>query len=328
MSPQDSNLQSPRGAPEGYSFRRPALEDAQATLELMLRRDLALFGEHDSDLEDILYDWNHIDTARDAWLACAPDGRIVGYAAVLGFGESIRYDFCVDPAQANGVLFRALLALCEERGPACAAERGLAVDALAKTHPVHTEQQEIAVLEEAGYRPERYIYHMRLDMVGAVPAPPRWPDGVELRTFIPGQDDRPVHELIQAAFRLPGRVAQSFEEWREFMMAPDLFRPDLWFLAMAGGELVGACLCVPYSMIGWVRQLGVAERWQRKGIGTALLRHAFAEFRARGWSKAGLTVESRRPGAQALYLEVGMQQARQLDEYVKRLNQGPREATP
>ena len=86
------------------------------------------------------------------------------------------------------------------------------------------------------------------------------------------------------------------------MMRPDTFAADLWFLGIAGEQVVGACLCLEYPGQGWVRQLGVAETSRRKGLGTALLLHAFGEFRAF-----------------TFYQRVGMKRIRQYDEYEKPL---------
>ena len=103
------------------------------------------------------------------------------------------------------------------------------------------------------------------------------------------------------------------------MMRPDTFAADLWFLGIAGEQVVGACLCLEYPGQGWVRQLGVAETSRRKGLGTALLLHAFGEFNKRGFSEVGLTVDSDNPRAFTFYQRVGMKRIRQYDEYEKPL---------
>jgi ribosomal protein S18 acetylase RimI-like enzyme len=110
-------------------------------------------------------------------------------------------------------------------------------------------------------------------------------------------------------------MPQGLKSWQEAMMRPDIFEPDLWFLAVAEGEIVGACLSFEYPEEGWVRQLAVSERWQRQGLGSALLRHAFGVFYLRGQNRVGLTVASDNAGAHAFYQNVGMECVRQYDEY-------------
>jgi mycothiol synthase len=141
-----------------------------------------------------------------------------------------------------------------------------------------------------------------------------------LRVAILERDEKVIHELIQSAFDRPGRVRQSFEDWKQFMVRPDIFNPDLWYLAEAGDVIVGACLCFGYHDLGWVRQLGVAESHRRQGLGSALLRHAFSEFKKRGFERVGLVVESNNPRAYNFYQRLGMKKIRQYDEYQKRFS--------
>jgi ribosomal protein S18 acetylase RimI-like enzyme len=58
---------------------------------------------------------------------------------------------------------------------------------------------------------------------------------------------------------------------------------------------------------GFVGALGVSPAYRRRGLGLALLRHAFAEFRRRGETKVGLGVDAQNPtGATRLYDRAGM----------------------
>jgi ribosomal protein S18 acetylase RimI-like enzyme len=161
-----------------------------------------------------------------------------------------------------------------------------------------------------------------LIQMDAPPAAPDWPAGTSVRTAQPDQDARAIHKLIQAAFDRPDRRPQPFDEWQTHMMRSDIFTAELWFLAIAGGEIVGTCLCYEYPGQGWVRQLGVAAPWRGRGLGTALLRHAFGEFWQRELATVGLAVESLNPGAYAFYQRAGMKRVRQYDEYTKPLLPG------
>jgi mycothiol synthase len=103
----------------------------------------------------------------------------------------------------------------------------------------------------------------------------------------------------------------------DFMVHTDAYNPDLWFLALSGDEIAGVCLGLTFPGLGWVRQLAVAEAWRRKGLGTALLHHAFALFKERGYQRAGLAVEVKNEDARAFYEHVGLRPVRQHDEYAK-----------
>jgi len=296
------------------TFRPPVPTDAERVLELMIRRDVADYGQPDSSLEDIQYNWGQIDLERDAWLAVTPGGGLAGYAAVVPWFGALQYEICVDPTWPGAAqeLGRDLLARCQARGAEVA--HGGSCQPLARIYLAHVNVADRAMVEAAGFRPAQYHFQMRIQME-APPPPPDWPAGVAVRTHAPGQDDRAVHALIQAAFDRPGRTPQPFEAWQEFMMQPGLFHADLWFLAEADGELAGACLCFPYEGIGWVRQLGVAEGHRRRGLGAALLHHAFCEFWKRGEHLVGLAVNAENETAVGLYEAAGMSRHQQYDEY-------------
>jgi len=306
------------GIVEDLVIRNPTLDDAQHTLDLMIRCDVSEYGEPDADMTDLLFDWNRIDLNRDAWLALTPDGGVVGYGAVLPWVSDLQYDFYVDPSWEGTKLGQDLLDRCHKRGLFLAEEHEGVGVMLAKTYIAHVNQRNQEIVKGAGFHIKKYIFQMRIEMDSAS-RQPRWSPGISVRTAVPNQDDRTIFELIQSAFDRPGRTPPSFEEWKDFMMRPDTFEADLWFLGIAGEQVVGACLCLEYPGQGWVRQLGVAETYRRKGLGAALLLHAFGEFRKRGFSEVGLTVDSDNPRAFTFYQRVGMKRVRQYDEYEKPL---------
>src|SRR5207302_844899 len=83
---------------------------------------------------------------------------------------------------------------------------------------------------------------MEIEMDEAPPAPV-WPDGITIRPFVPGEDNRVVHYVIQEAFsELAGRVYQPFEEWEQWALKRSDFDPTLLYLVMVGGEVVGTVL--------------------------------------------------------------------------------------
>lgn len=300
-------------------FRSPTLDDAKQTLDLMIRCDIAYSGEADSELEDLVNDWNEINLGQDAWLVLASDQNVIGYASVMQWNADLRYDIYVEPTLDDDTLVGELLSRCEARGAQLAKAENPMVKA--KCYAISANQRLGSTLINSGFQVAKYIFNMQAKF-DAPPAPVKLPDGITLRNPIPGQDDRKIYEVIQSAFERPGRTAPSFEDWKTFMLRPDIFKPELWFLAMKGGEMVGACLSYEYSESdqGWVRQLGVLESVRRTGLGSALLQNAFVEFYKRGFKKVGLAVESDNPRAIRFYEGVGMKQIRRIEEYVKAFN--------
>ena len=129
-----------------------------------------------------------------------------------------------------------------------------------------------------------------------------------------------------------GIIHQPFEveleEWRE-LMREDRFDPSLWFLPYdaAHGTVVGLCVCrAPQPGAprrARISDLGIRPPWRRRGIGRALLLHAFAVLSNRGFDNAVLSVDTEsKSGAPALYEKVGMRSVRASHTYVKELRAG------
>lgn len=300
---------------ENLLFRPPTPDDAEETLALMIRCDISEYGEPDSEMEELVNDWENIDLEEDAWLAFDVQNKLIGYAAITPWGEHLKYDMYVEPDMDGSELVRALLVRCEERGAKIAETKKFAN---AVSYIAHVDQQTEAALVEAGFQTVSHVFNMQATFDAPPPAP-KLPKDMSIRTVASGEDYRKIHEVIQSAFDRPGRTPQPFDEWKNFMMRPNIFKPDLWFLAMSGTEIVGTCLCFEYSETdtGWVRQLGVLEPMRRTGLGSALLQHAFVEFYNRGFKKVGLAVSADNLRAISFYENAGMKQLRRYDEYVK-----------
>ena len=174
------------------------------------------------------------------------------------------------------------------------------------------------LVEAAGYSIKKFIFNMHRDLTGALPDP-ELPEGFRIRTAVTGQDERNIHALVQEAFDWRKHNAQPFEEWKKFLMRPEIYNEKLWFLATRSTEIIGICLCFENSDIGWIRQLAVKRPYRRLGIGRALLQRAFQAFKALGKEKAGLAVESVNLNAVHFYQTAGMFKAVHLNEYVKEI---------
>jgi mycothiol synthase len=185
-------------------------------------------------------------------------------------------------------------------------------------------------LERHGFEHSRTFHRMTTDFEG--PAEPAvLPDGIDIRTFVPGTDDEALVAAHREAFADHyGRLEQPFDadlaEWRHWMREDD-FNPLLWFLASDGAGIAGFCTCYAEApgdpSRGLIDELGVRPAWRRRGIGRALLLHAFDELANRGIRGAVLNVDTgNKSGAPALYERVGMRSIRANHTYVKELRPG------
>jgi len=167
-----------------------------------------------------------------------------------------------------------------------------------------------------GFRPVRHLLELRLDLHAPPPAA-RWPPGIHARTFVPGADDEVLWRTHQAAFvDVPTHLPIDRADYLADRAPAD--DPGLVLLAERGAEVVGIAVCRAGTEVaaedGWVRDLGVLPAWRRHGIAMALLRTAFAAFRARGLTGVALEVDDvTLEGAVALYRRAGMRVTRRTD---------------
>jgi ribosomal protein S18 acetylase RimI-like enzyme len=172
---------------------------------------------------------------------------------------------------------------------------------------------------------------MRIHMETPPPAP-AWPTGITLRRYNPETDLEAVYRADEEAFRdhfghIEMPVEDGLKRFKHFMTGYEGFDPSLWFLAMDGDKIAGICLCRKQAhsdpKVGWVNTLAVRRPWRKRGIGLALLRHAFGEFYRRGQCMAGLGVDAENlTGALRLYENAGMHVHHAFDLFEKELRPG------
>jgi len=179
-----------------------------------------------------------------------------------------------------------------------------------------------SVLGDRGYEPIRHSYRMLISFDGKLERP-EWPTGLSVRTVVKGEE-RAVYAANNDAFSDHwGFEQQPYERWAKWSFESERFDPSLNFVAVEGDEIAGICLCAMHwsdnPTYGWVGILGVRPAWRRRGIGLALLRHSFAEFRRRGCDRVGLGVDAQSTtGALELYARAGMHVERRTDTLEKR----------
>jgi mycothiol synthase len=300
-------------------LRPPTLADAPGIAETFNEVSLSLYGSSEVSADEVRL-WlaaPDFDLERDALVAEAEDGSIVGYGD-LSDPSRVGRLIWVDAQTRLGALDVAP-ALLDELEPR--AEERLAPDGRMKVFVAERNTALAAVVEARGYEVVRHSFRMEADL-SSEPAEPEWPDGIVVRDFRPGEDDRRVYEVQEETFAdQTDSEPLTYEEWRHWSFR-EPFDPDLWFLAEAGGELVGILLArserAGDETLGWVSVLGVRRPWRRRGLGRALLLHSFHVLRARGKPRAGLGVDGSNPtGAIQLYEAAGMRVVRRFDHWEK-----------
>ena len=271
---------------------RPATrDDLRAVVDMCCAYDVAFRAGVDTDDTDFTDDWDRdgFDWAAST-LVVEDGGAVVGYATVVEEYADVM------TVAGREELLPSLLQWVEEHG-------------VAVEHYVpDPDADRNALMQARGWLPARRFWRMRRELDGTLPAP-EWPDGVTVRTYERGRDDRAVHALITTSFReIGGQHERSFEEWKGYLLDTERFDADLYLVAEAAGEVVGAALSQPMGTdYGFVRQLAVAPSQRGRGLGLALLHECFRRHAARGFPAPVLGVDAANPtGALDLYEKAGM----------------------
>ncbi len=289
-------------------LRELRTEDAEAVAGLIARTN----PERRIDALEVLSWLGNTQLDPDDLRVLEEDGEVVGY---------------VDLTRRKEVAFLDPTGAGREDGLLAWAEaRARDVGATLARLPLWAGQRELAAVAAArGYARIRSSFEMLIELDDDRPAVREWPPGVDVRTYRHPEHEEATYEAQEEAFRDTWDYApQSLDQWREFVLNGRGFDPTLWFLGWDGDEIAGICLAFPERVgdpgLGWIAILGVRRPWRKRGLGEALLRHAFRELHARGLRRVGLGVDAESPtGATRLYERVGMRVASRSDSWEKQL---------
>jgi mycothiol synthase len=288
-------------------LRAPVPDDAPAALAVLVAREVADLGVPDYTLEDLLDEWRGSDLvlAADARVV-EVDGRIVAYGAVRRPGTLA----VVSPEFEGRGIGARLLQWAETRERARGSERHRQWIAAGNARAQ-------ALLRAAGYARARSYSRMVCQLDEIAPAD-RPPSGVGLRPLDVDADADAVYALDAISFAAaPDHQSMSLAEFCEEHLGAHDVDPELSSVAELGEDPVGFLLARRWKdeAVGYVDILAVHPEQQHRGLGTALLREAFARFAAAGLKQAQLGVASDNPRALRLYERVGMKQRFRFDTY-------------
>ena len=254
--------------------------------------------------------WRDLDRPLDpasAGVVAQDDARVVGFAYVHRSDNvtPAHWDlgFVVHPdARGDSQVALALL----ERAAEHVAGKGGGQIVLWIFEP---DESDDAAAAQAGFRRQRDLLQMRVALpLGETAA---WPPGVEVRPFVPGEDDAAWLAVNNGAFA--GHPEQG--GWTASTLARRLaepwFDPKGFLLAFDGDGLAGFCWTKIHPAsdtdpeLGEIFVIGVDPSRAGKGLGRALVVAGLASLAERGIRTGMLFVDGENEAAVRLYESLG-----------------------
>jgi mycothiol synthase len=280
---------------------------------MLVARDLVDYGVPDMTLAGLEDEWRaeSFDLNADAIVAQTQAGAIAGYAVIHRPGAM---GFVSVDHEGQGVGARLVHWARKRELELGRAHHRQAIPA------GNARAREL--LLASGYQYERSFSRMARELEGS-DCEPALGGGLVLRAFAPEADPRGVHALDELSFAANADFqAETLEEFTAEHLRPRDFASELSLVVHDADTMVGFLLARRWSeeAVGFIDLLGVHPQWRRRGIGSALLRTAFARFAADGLREAQLGVASDNPGALQIYQRVGLRPRFVVDAYVRELD--------
>jgi mycothiol synthase len=297
---------------EGLELRDAVRDDVEAAAEVVRAEEAALRGGSIFSALDLSDFWRYADFDGGAWIV-EQRGSCVAFGVCLDRDDRAECWATVHPESTGQGLGSFLLRRAEERARLRELPR-LAAGTFVENEKAHV------LFTALGYRESRHFLQMRIDLEGP-PAQPKWPEGMAVATFRE-EDAREFHSAVNEAFEDEWGFHQTpFEEWRDTRLAAPDTDTSLWFIVRDGDCVAAAARCTANrDGGGWIGAIGVLKPWRRRGLGLALLQHAFGEFHRRGIPHVGLGVDAENPtNATRLYERAGMRVVKEDVVYEKEL---------
>lgn len=303
----------PIDLPAGYSARPSRPDDLEATFRLVSDAERHDDGAADVALSDIAAEWERPDFDLETMSIAVWHGNELAASGDVFMG---RAEVDVAPVHRGRGLGSALLPWT------WAVARADGRDSVGQT--VSDNRIDAAQLFRAhGYEVAHTSWALRIDLGDEAPASPSLPAGLAFRDYRPGEDDRAIFDVIDAAFdEWQGRESHGFDNWAPAFLLRDEVVPELVPLVVDGARIVGVALNYDYGLDqdteGWIQQLAVDAAYRNRGLGRALLQESFRRFHRVGYRRCGLSTDSR-TGALGLYEHVGMSVRASFTRYTKTL---------
>ncbi|MGV9646079.1 mycothiol synthase [Streptomyces sp. NPDC003514] len=294
MTSDDIARSVPSRSVETYSVLSPG--QTEAVLELLA--DAARVDGQQAVSEQGRLQLRHGGREGVSHLLLTADGELVGYAQLEDTDpvEAPAAELVVHPSHRGHGHGRAL-------GTALLAASGKRLRVWA--HGGHSAARHLA--QVLGLTLFRELRQMRMPLTGVELPEPVLPEGVTIRTFVPGQDDAAWLAVNAAAFAHHPEQGSLTQRDLDDRKAEPWFDPAGFFLAERDGELAGFHWTKVHAeeRLGEVYVVGVRPGAQGGGLGKALTTVGLRHLAAQGMPTAMLYVDADNKAAVSVYERLG-----------------------
>jgi GNAT superfamily N-acetyltransferase len=161
------------------------------------------------------------------------------------------------------------------------------------------------LFERRGYRVVGGERAVVLDLRTHEPEPVEAPAGVEIVQRKPEHIEGSYEVARQAGEDIPGNEAPSYEEFRALDVDRPSLRPELCFVALAGGEVIGYAILNDYGRECHHGLTAVRRDWRGRGVAMALKRTQIARAGELGYERLVTESEERNDPMRNLNLKLG-----------------------
>ncbi|MDX3656140.1 GNAT family N-acetyltransferase [Streptomyces sp. ID05-26A] len=183
----------------------------------------------------------------------------------------------------------------------------------------------VALAERLGFTADRHFHELEVALGESLAQAPI-PSGYEIVPFSAARDEE-VRNVANVAFAQHwGSVERSPQEWAASFTDSPRFVPESSFLALSNDSVVGFVLARHYPVVEeltgvrelWIGDVGTLEEHRGRGVASALLSWTLTQGRAKGYHRAGLSVDTANAtSALGVYERAGFEVARTWIDYGK-----------
>jgi GNAT superfamily N-acetyltransferase len=334
-------------ATSGITLRPAIAEDLPAIVEVINANSLDVLGIKQAliDTRGRLRTLHDVPPEAERIVAVTDDGRVIAFLYFINESPYIIIEIggAVHPDYRRRGIGTMMLEWAEQR----AREQLFLAPAGAKVvlycNIFESDDRARGLLTEVGYAPAREWLHLEIELAGP-PPPPVWPEGIRVRLLDPSRDWPAVRAALEEAFADHWgqvRITEATpEEENKAEIAAEALDGEgadeddpyfnsraFCFVALHSEEVVGACLgnarSIEWPDSGKVGSLSVRRGYRRKGIGAALMLHAFGEFYRHGIRRVITDTDADSfTGSYRVYQRVGMRVYRRECLYEKEMRPG------